>query len=321
MSEPLHRHREKRDFGATPQPKGRPPVLGGVKISHPERVIDKHSGLTKLDLVNHYLRVAKRMLPHLAKRPVAVLRAPSGVDGTHFFQKHGESLNIPALTLLDPSLDPGHPPLMQIDDFEALIGAAQMNVVEFHTWNATSTRIEQPDRMTFDLDPGEGVGWPQIQEAAQLVHALLDELGLASFLKTSGGKGLHVVVPLTPRADWDTVKDFSQAVVQHLAKVMPARFVAKSGARNRVGKIFVDYLRNARGATTVAAYSARARAGVGVSVPCSWDELASLKGGDHWTIANLQERFDARDDDPWAHYAKTRQTLSAAMKKLGLKST
>src|SRR5439155_909563 len=156
-------------------------------------------------------------------------------------------LRIPALTHLDPKLDPGHPPMMQIDSFEALVGAAQMNVVEFHTWNALSKRIEQPDRMTFDLDPGEGVSWPQMLEAAQLVHALLDELGLVNFLKTSGGKGLHVVVPLTPRADWDTVKDFSAAVVRHLAKVLPDRFVAKSGARNRVGKIFVDYLRNGRG--------------------------------------------------------------------------
>jgi bifunctional non-homologous end joining protein LigD len=293
-----------------------PALPEGLHISHPERVIDKTTGFTKLDLVNHYLRVAKRMLPHLAGRPVAVLRAPSGVDGQHFFQKHGESLKIPALTHLDPALDPGHPAMMQIDSFEALVGAAQMNVVEFHTWNALSKRIEQPDRMTFDLDTGEGVSWAQMREAAQLVHALLDELGLANFLKTSGGKGLHVVVPLTPRADWDTVRDFSRAVVQHLADVLPDRFVAKSGASNRVGKIFVDYLRNGRGATTVAAFSARARAGLGVSIPCAWDELPTLTAGDQWNIANAHERLDS-GEDPWADYAKTKQTLSGAIKKLG----
>ena len=308
---------------ATPAPapahKGKeatPALPQGLRVSHPERVIDNTTGLTKLDLVNHYLRVAKRMLPHLEGRPVAMLRAPSGVEGQHFFQKHGESLRIPALTHLDPKLDPDHPAMMQVDSFEALIGAAQMNVVEFHTWNALSKRIEQPDRMTFDLDPGEGVSWPQMREAAQLVHALLDELGLVNFLKTSGGKGLHVVVPLTPRADWDTVRDFSRAVVQHLAQVLPDRFVAKSGARNRVGKIFVDYLRNGRGATTAAAFSARARPGLGVSMPCAWDELPTLTAGDQWTIVNAHERLDS-GDDPWAVYAKTKQILSGAMKKLG----
>jgi bifunctional non-homologous end joining protein LigD len=170
--------------------------------------------------------------------------------------------------------------------------------------------------MTFDLDPGEGVAWPAMQEAARLTRALLDEIGLTSFLKTSGGKGLHIVVPLTPRDGWDTVKDFSQAIVQHLATVVPGRFVAKSGAKNRVGKIFVDYLRNGRGATTAAAWSARARPGLGVSVPCAWDELPALTGGAHWTIVNAHERLEP-GDDPWADYAKTKQTLTKAMKALG----
>jgi bifunctional non-homologous end joining protein LigD len=154
-----------------------------------------------------------------------------------------------------------------------------------------------------------------MREAAQLVHALLDELGLVSFLKTSGGKGLHIVVPLSPRADWDTVKDFSEAVVRHLARTLPDRFVAKSGPRNRVGKIFPDYLRNSRGATTVAAFSARARPGLGVSMPCAWDELPDLFAGDQWTIANAHERLDS-GTDPWGDYAKARQALTTAMKKL-----
>ena len=143
---------------------------------------------------------------------------------------------------------------------KALIGAAQMNVIEFHTWNALVKKIDRPDRVIFDLDPGEGERWERVQEAATLVRGLLQELGLQSWLKTSGGKGLHVVVPLTPRDDWDTVKAFAQAVVQHLARVIPQRFTARMGAANRVGKLFVDYLRNNHGATTAAAYSARSRA-------------------------------------------------------------
>ena len=168
---------------------------------------------------------------------------------------------------------------------EALVSAAQMNVIEFHTWNSTIRNIDKPDRMVFDLDPGEGVAWTHVQEAALLTRALLTELGLASWLKTSGGKGLHVVVPLAPRLDYDTVKDFSQAIVQHLAQTIPARFVAKSGPANRVGRIFVDYLRNGHGATTAAAFSARARPGLGVSMPVAWEQLATLKSGAQWTIA------------------------------------
>jgi len=342
MTDLLHRYWQRRDFDATPErgakaaavtakaiekvtPKKRgrspkndavlPALPSGMRVSHPERVIDATTGLTKQDLVNHYLLAAKRMLPHLAGRPLALVRAPSGIAGQLFFQKHAQTLHIAALKRLDPALDPGHPPMMMIDSFEALIGAAQMNVVEFHTWNATLKNIEKPDRMTFDLDPGEGVEWHAMQEAAELARALLGELGLASFVKTSGGKGLHVVVPLTPRDDWDTVKDVSQAIVQHLASVLPDRFVAKSGPKNRVGKIFADYLRNGRGATTAAAYSARARPGLGVSMPCAWDELRELTSGAHWTIVNAHERLES-GDDPWSDYAKTRQTLTKARKAL-----
>jgi bifunctional non-homologous end joining protein LigD len=191
-----------------------------------------------------------------------------------------------------------------------------MNVVEIHTWNGVVRTIDRPDRMTFDIDPGEGVGWPQIQEAAQLVRTMLDELGLPCFLKTSGGKGLHLVVPLKPKFDWDTVKDFSQAIVQHLARTLPDRFVAKSGASNRVGRIFIDYLRNGYGATTACAWSARARPGLGISVPVRWDELQDLKSGAHWTVSTVHTRLDA-GNEPWTEYEGSRATLAAAMKKLG----
>jgi bifunctional non-homologous end joining protein LigD len=288
------------------------------KITHADRVIDKHSGITKGELAAYYDGVAKLMLPHLRGRPVSLVRAPEGVGGELFFQKHVQNREIPGVRLLDPALDPGHEPLLQIDTKQGLLGAAQMNVIELHTWNATSRAIGKPDRMTFDLDPGEGVAWLQIQEAAMLVRTLLDELGLPSFLKTSGGKGLHVVVPIRRQYDWDAVKGFSQAVVAHLAQTIPARFVAKSGPRNRVGKVFVDYLRNGFGATTVSAWSARSRPGLGVSVPLAWEELPELTSASQWTVANAAQRFET-GNKPWAAMERSRKGLAAAMKLLGYK--
>ena len=290
-------------------------LTGKLRITHPDRVIDPSSGFTKKDLIAHYAEVASLMLPHLRSRPTSLVRAPTGISGDLFFQKHAEARAIPSIKLLDPALDPGHAPLLEIPSAAALLEAAQMNVIEFHTWNATTRSIRKPDRMTFDLDPGEGVGWAEVQEAAQLVRAMLDELGLSSFLKTSGGKGLHVVVPLKPSFDFDTVKDFSHAIVDHLARVIPQRFVAKSGPKNRIGKIFVDYLRNGFGATTVAAWSTRARPGLGVSVPVSWDELASITGGAHWCAGRLGARLSV-GNAPWASYEKSRHSLSSAMKLL-----
>lgn len=315
----IRRERPQPAGESTPSPKrkgaGTPMAL---KISHADRVIDTHSGITKGELAAYYDSVAALMLPHLRGRPVSLVRAPEGVGGELFFQKHLQNREIPGVKLLDPALDPGHEPLLQIDTKTGLIGAAQMNVIELHTWNATSRAIGKPDRMTFDLDPGEGVAWPQIQEAAMLVRTLLDELGLPSFLKTSGGKGLHVVVPVRRQYDWDTVKGFSQAVVVHLAKTIPQRFVAKSGPRNRVGKVFVDYLRNGFGATTVAAWSARSRPGLGVSVPVAWEELPVLTSASQWTVANAAERF-ATGNKPWEAMERSRKGLAPAMKLLGYK--
>jgi len=226
-------------------------------------------------------------------------------------------VKIPDLRQLDPAISPDHKPMVEIDSFTALIGAAQANVIELHTWNATTRDTTRPDRIVFDLDPGEGVSWKQIQEGTELTRALLEELGLVAFLKTSGGKGLHVIVPIAPKEDWDTVKALAKAIVEHMATIIPERFVSKSGAKNRVGRIFVDYLRNGFGATTACAWSARARPGLGVSVPCAWDELGTLTGGAHWTIRNLQERIEEHVD-PWRAYSRTRQTLTKAGKTLGV---
>ena len=294
-------------------------TVKGVKVTHPERVIDASSGITKLELVRYYESVAPWMLPHLVGRPCSLVRGPDGVGGQLFFQKHADTLHIPELRQLDPALWPGHTALIEVPTPTALVAAAQMNVIEFHTWNSTVRKIDQPDRIVFDLDPGDGVRWERVQEAALLLHTMLDELGLQSWLKTSGGKGLHVVVPLTPRADWDTCKEFSKAVVQHIASVIPDRFVAKSGAGNRVGKIFVDYLRNTHGATTAAAFSARSRPGLGVSMPIAWDVLKTLKRSDQWNVRTAREHLSFQTSDPWEGYWTCRQTLTAAMKALGMK--
>lgn len=308
----------RREQAVAVQPKAAPmagaPALS-VKVSHPERVIDKSTGMTKLDLVSYYDFIAPWLLPHLKDRPVSLVRAPQGIEGQLFFQKHSEA-KMPGMTVLDTALWPGHDALLAVNSKEALLNAAQLNCVEFHSWNSKSTHIDQPDRVIFDLDPGVGVTWAHVQEAARLVHGFLDQLGLQAWLKTSGGKGLHVVVPLAPKLDYDSVKAFSQGVVQHIAEVIPQRFVAKSGGSNRVGKIFIDYLRNGHGQTTAAAFSARARPGLGVSMPISWDMLEELKSGAHWTIRTAPEYMSAQQDDPWKAYWRSRQTLTKAMKAL-----
>ena len=294
--------------------------VDGIAISHGERVIDARSKATKMDLVRYYEDIAEAMLPHLVGRPIALVRAPTGIGGELFFQKHGEKIKIPGIKQLDRSFWPGHPAMLEVASRETLVGAAQMNVIELHTWNSTTDDIAHPDRVIFDLDPGEGIDWATLKEATALTKKALDLLGLDSFLKTSGGKGLHVVVPLTPSEEWgyDPVKDFAEKLVVHMTRTLPDLFVAKSGARNRVGRIFIDYLRNGKGATTIAAFSARARPGLGVSVPLAWKELPGLEASDQWNIFNVRERLKKQKRDPWRDYASTRQTLDEAAKKLGM---
>ena len=286
------------------------------KVSHADRVIDTDSGARKIDLVRYYALVGKLMLVHLRGRPVSLVRAPAGGGGELFFHKHAEPSTMPGVTQLDARLAPANPPRLAVASVQGLLSAAQWNVVEFHTQNALASAYDMPNRLVFDLDPGKGVAWPAIREAAVLLRAFLTELGLPAWLKTSGGKGLHVVVPIRPKYDWDTVKAFSQAIVAHLAQHIPARFVVKSGPANRVGKIFIDYLRNGRGATTVCAWSARTRSGLGISVPLAWDELDKLKAGDQWTVSNVHSRLDV-GNAPWAGYARSARGIDAAMKKLG----
>ncbi|KWT98417.1 MULTISPECIES: DNA ligase D [unclassified Variovorax] len=294
-------------------------TVRGGPVSHPGRIIDPVTGLTKRDLVLHYERVSRWMLPHLVDRPCSFLRGPEGVTGELFFQKHADTAAVRGLTLLESSLWPGHAPLMVVNSEAALWSAGRANVIELHTWNSRSGHIDRPDQMVFDLDPGEGTSWEHVQEDASLVRLMLQELGLKSWLKTSGGKGLHLLVPLAPVHEVAVVKGFSQAIVEHLARAIPSRFVSKSGPSNRVGRLFVDYLRNNRAATTAAAFSARARPGLGVSMTVDWDDLPLLTSGAHWTVANAANELSTRTKDPWRDYWSTPQLLSAPMERLGFK--
>lgn len=302
---------------AKPRRQGRE-TIAEVSVSHPERVIDSQSATTKAELARFYAEIAEWLLPEIRKRPVSLLRAPNGVGDEQFFQKHAERLAIPNIRHPDPALDPGHDRLMAIDSVPALVGAVQMGTVELHTWNAEYASIERPDRLILDLDPDPALPWRAIAEATRLSLSVLEELGLEVFLKTSGGSGMHLVVPLARHVDWDTLKAFGKAVSQFMATELPDRFSARMGPKNRIGKVYLDYLRNGRGASTVAAYSVRARPGLPVSVPIRREELAQLQHSAQWHIGNLQQRLAQLQGDPWEGYANRQRITRGMWKKLGV---
>jgi bifunctional non-homologous end joining protein LigD len=295
-------------------------IPANLRVSHPERVVDSASGVTKMELIRYYALVGELMMEHLPGRPVSLVKAPQGLGKPMFFQKHSEKYRMAGIVETDRKLDPEHPPYLVVESVLGLLSAAQMNVIEFHTWNAVAPALDRPDRMIFDLDPGEGTSWSAVQQGAELMRSFLTQLDLPAWLKTSGGKGLHVVTPIRPQFDWDTVKDFSQAIVVHMSNTLPRLFVSKSGPRNRVGKVFIDYLRNGFGATTVSAWSARARPGLGISVPLAWSELPKLTGAAQWSVRNAHLRL-AEGNQPWAGYRKSAKTLKAAMKLLDFRPT
>lgn len=300
----------KRNQAKAPEP------LGELRLTHPERVIDPTSGVTKREVAEYYAAVSQWILPQLKDRPVALVRAPDGLAGELFFQKNAGQLHLPNVLSYDKA-EAGQA-AMVINRADTLLGAVQMNMLELHTWNATDKDFDKPDRFVLDLDPDPALPWKAMLEATQLALTLLDELGLKVFIKTSGGKGMHLVVPLTRRASWDEVKAFSHAIVDYLARLFPDRLSTVSGPKNRIGRIFIDYLRNGKGATTACAYTLRAREGLPVSVPIWREELPQLKGANQWNIGNVLERL-GDVDDPWAEYGKTRQSITVAMRKqLGL---
>jgi len=277
--------------------------IAGIRLSHPERILWE-DGVTKQGLAEFYADIAEWILPHIAGRVLSLLRCPSGTWEKCFFAKHpwsGLSDTIRRVDVGDKQ------PMLAIDDTAGLISLVQAGVVEIHPWGSTTDHLDHPDRLIFDLDPGEGVPWIAVIEAATEVRHRLEDLGLKGFVKSSGGKGLHVVVPIEPRAGWDEAKAFTRSVAEAMTRDHPDRYVATIAKRARRGRIFVDYLRNGRGATAVAAYSTRALPQAPISTPLAWEELSEGIHADHFKIDNLRQRLDFLKRDPWQDFFKIRQ--------------
>ncbi len=293
---------------------------GGIKVSHPDRVVFPSPRITKLEIVRYYEAIAPAMLEHVCDRPLAIVRCPQGIQQECFFQKHVVT-RLPAGTRkVDVPTSSGVETYVAVADLDAIAALAQFGTIEFHTWGSTANRIERPDRVTFDLDPDPDVPWERLVDAARLMRGFIADLGLTGFLKTTGGKGLHIVAPIKPSRDWDTIKAFTQAVAQRLESVAPERFTARMAKARRTGKIFIDYLRNARGATAISAYSLRAREGAPVSMPLPWEALSGKKDirAGRFNLRNTIERLEW-SQAAWNDYERKRVTLAAAtLQKLGI---
>jgi bifunctional non-homologous end joining protein LigD len=297
-------------------PSAEPPVVAGVTLSHPDRVLYPEQGLTKLALAQYYEQISSWILPHLEGRPLTLVRCPEGHAADCFYQKHANE-SVPEVigrVKIPEGKKTGI--YMVADSLEAVVGLVQLGVLEFHTWGAKRDLLDRPDRIIIDLDPDPDVPWKSVMEAAQLVRTLLNELDLECFLKTTGGKGLHVAFPLQRIHTWDEVKEFAKAIAEHLVRLIPDRFIANMSKQKRKGKIYVDYLRNAKGATAIAAYSTRARPLAPVSVPIAWSELSDDVRSDHFTVKNVSARLAGLKSDPWRDYFMIRQKLTRSMKKV-----
>ena len=288
--------------------------VAGVRITHPDRVLYAPQGITKLALARFYESIADWILPHLRSRPTSLVRCPEGLAGKCFYQKHVGTWAPAALRRVQIREKTKVGEYLVVDDLAGLIGLVQIGILEIHTWNSVVERLEHPDRLVFDLDPGDDVPWRDVVDAARLLRAYLQDQGLESFLKTTGGKGLHLVVPIASGPGWDDCLVFSRAVAERLAAESPRAFTANVAKRERRGRIYLDYLRNLRGATAVAAFSTRARPGAPVSTPLAWDELGPRIRSGHYTVANLSRRLASLKSDPWAAYARTRQALPARVR-------
>ncbi len=302
-----------------PARRGEPAIeIAGVQLTHPDRVVYPEQGTTKRQLAEFYASIADWILPQLAGRPTTLVRCPEGVQDECFYQKHvgfGAPASLRRVKIREAKKVGEY---LVVDDLPGLIGLVQLGILEIHTWNSVAEHLERPDRLVFDLDPDPSVSWQQVVAAAQRVRERLTELDLASFVKTTGGKGLHVVVPLQRGAGWDECGRFAEAVARGIAREQPERYVAEMSKSKRRGRVFIDYLRNHRGATSVAAYSTRARAPAPISTPLRWEELAALSRSDAYTVATLPTRLASLPVDPWAGYTRQRQRLTASrLKKAG----
>ncbi|MBI5642360.1 MAG: DNA ligase D [Deltaproteobacteria bacterium] len=296
-----------------------PGIKTRFRLTHPDKVLYPEEGYTKKDLAEYYEMIAPLMLPHLANRPLTLLRCPEGYDKGCFYQKHSDTSIPEGIERVPIQEEDKMEDYMTVDNTAGLIGLVQLGVLEIHTWGSRAPKIEFPDKITFDMDPDTALPWERVVEAAYLVRELLLALGLVSFLKTTGGKGLHIVLPFEPLRDWGEIKAFTRATAEFIASGLPRRFTSSMTKARRAEKVFIDYMRNMRGATAIEAYSARARRGAPVSAPISWDELINIRP-DSFNIGNMKDRLKTFKKDPWEGYKDIRQFITAGMKdKLGMK--
>ena len=285
-------------------------VAAGVAITHAGRVVYQDAGITKGDVAAYYTVVAPWMLPGLVDRPLSLLRCPDGAAGACFFQKHhAAALGAHVRSIALREKDGGAADYLYVRDLRGVLELVQMNTLEFHPWGARVDRPEAPDRIVFDLDPAVGVPWPAVIEAARRIRARLQETGLRGFVRTSGGKGLHVVVPFRRGPDWDAVKRYCAAFAEAMVARHPQDYVATAGKARRKGRIFIDWLRNTRGATSVCNWSLRARAGAPVAMPLDWNELDEVAGGAAFDLHAALARAASLRADPWQGLARLRQRL------------
>jgi bifunctional non-homologous end joining protein LigD len=292
-------------------------VVAGVPISHPDRVVYPDIPLTKLELARFYASIANWILPHLRGRPLTLVRCPEGVGTSCFYMKHAHLWAPAGLRRVAIPEKKKIGEYLVADSLEALIGLVQMGILEIHTWNSTTDHLEQPDRIVLDLDPGPRVSWPAVIDAARVVRTALDALGLESFVKNTGGRGLHVVVPLEPHAQWSECLEFARAVADAVVRLDPRSYTTNFAKAGRERQILIDYLRNNRTNTSIAAYSTRATPKAPVSTPLMWDELSPRMPADHYTVRTIGKRLSGLRVDPWQAYWTTRQRIpSDAVKRL-----
>jgi bifunctional non-homologous end joining protein LigD len=288
-------------------------VFAGVRLTHPDRVFFPEENITKRDLAIYYTEVAPHLLPHLEGRPLSLVRCPDGSKKPCFYQKHLGTTMPEAVRGITIKEKAGAATYIAIDDLAGVISLVQMGVLEIHPWGSRTDRLERPDRLIFDIDPAEGLEWDDVVQAARHIKERLDDLKLDSFVRTTGGKGLHVVVPLVRRASWEELKSLAKSFADAVVREQPKRYIAQSSKVKRAGKIYLDYLRNERGATAIASYSTRARPGATVATPLSWDELSGSWRPDRFNTRTVPERLETMKQDPWQGFFEARQTITKAM--------
>jgi bifunctional non-homologous end joining protein LigD len=287
-------------------------AVAGVHLSHPDRVLYRKQAITKLGLAHYYEAVADWIVPHVADRPLSLVRCPEGADGQCFYQKHaGQGIPSEVKRVRIREHGGATAAYPYVDDLPGLVALAQIGVLEIHPWGARVGRIDRPDRLVLDLDPAPGVPWARVVEAAQAIRGVLADLDLVGFAKTTGGKGLHVVVPLRPSAGWDALRALAEGIGAELVRRAPERYTINPLKSARRGRVFIDYLRNVRGATSVAAYSPRARPDAPVSTPVGWSELAEALRPDDFTVESVPRRLAARRKDPWADFFSVDQAITS----------